>query len=715
MNTLYQRVEPKKSPETGESPESVEHRVKLENEQKQEAPEHGSPANDGPESPLETRRNSREDKIVISQDFFSSRALEWVVHLFAVSISIIGICWLRFLHVYWTDESTWTTSWAWVLLGLDGTLKALQFTTKVHTLLMIASIANITVNFSRRRLVDHKGVAFDNFWYTVNFITKDLRTIRLSIFILCSAILCQLVGLASVGVIQPSLGWWHVLDPYDGQALLLSIQSKKNETFPLTLNSTTMPTSTAGLEWDRDSCLTAAPQTSALTCPGYGFEVLKAWTLSNFQNNTAPNLTMAESITGARRILAAESIGNGAAIAATQSNWVIRLYALFTRYIQLHHLGLVNSISNPMYTSADPIYAPVVQVQCHAVDSANANHSGVRFRTNKLTNYTEAGAMWYDSTISWAVPSQTWNFSNCYQGLVNFTWVDLSTENAIERREDGQMTKLDTIWRPSIGAVATIPGMLGNQPTAYVVSCIVDARWGASSVWYEPTMNGTVRGNLSNPSVLTHSTVALNLDGSVPAKTKPRQQWGIGDPIHISPNWAKLLNTPGHIVDSSATATSIEAMLYNYITHLDDADYAVFTMTSNDGSFVTDSANLMEGAADKVATILSLAIADGLSRITDWAESLITLDTNGDNITYSYLNTLSDGMDYANRTSLYEEPNTFLRLRVQRYGWAYGWSTITILSIVVLLIHISMVVWYAGYRVRKGGERTELAARKKYI
>ncbi|KAK4069608.1 uncharacterized protein Triagg1_7032 [Trichoderma aggressivum f. europaeum] len=690
MNISYERAIPSESLGSKVKPEEIE--------VKQEGHEHDSQATAESKSSRKNTNKNREDRVVLSQPFLSSRALEWVVHLLAVSISIIGICWLRFLPVYWTDEPIWTTSWAWAFFDLDGNLKALQFITKVHTLLMIASIASITVNFSRRRLVGHKGVAFDNLWYTVNFITKDSATIGLSIFILCSAILCQLVGLASIGVIQPNLGWWHVPNPYGSQALPLYIQSKKNETFPLKLNSTTIPTSTAGLEWDMDSCLTAAPQTPAFACPGYGFEALGDWTLSNFQNHPSSNLTVVESITGAQRILAAESLGNGTVIAATQSNWVVRLYALFNRYIQLHHLGPVNSISNPMYTSADPIYAPVVQVQCHAIDGASANHSGISFLTNKLTNYTEAGAI-----------------CNGRNGLVNFNWVDLSSEKALEGRGGGQTTKLDSTWRPSIGAVATIPGMLGNQPTSYIVPCIVDARWAASSAWYEPSMSGTVKGNLSNPGILTRSTVGFNLDGSVPAKAKSRQQWGIGDPIHISPNWAELLNTPGHLVGSSITATSIEAMLYSYVTRLNNADFAVFTMTSSDGTFVTDSADLMERAADKVATILSLAIADGLSRITDWSDSLVVLDTNGDNITYSYLNALSDRNDYADWTSYDIEANTFLRLRVQRYGWAYGWSIITILSIVVLSMHISMVVWYTGYQFRKGGDSIELFAGKKYI
>lgn len=212
--------------------ENLESKVKEEIEEKQEDNKRDSHAGTGSKSFLKNTSKSCEDRVVLSQSFFSSPVLEWAVHLLAASISIIGIFRLLFLHVYWTDESTWTTSWAWAVFDLESILKALQFTTKVHTLLMIASIASMTVNFSRPRLVGHRDVAFgpsinsykidsatnilyiDNFWYTVNFITKDSATIGLSIFILCSATLCQLVGLASIGVIQPNLDWWHVPDPY---------------------------------------------------------------------------------------------------------------------------------------------------------------------------------------------------------------------------------------------------------------------------------------------------------------------------------------------------------------------------------------------------------------------------------------------------------------------------------------------------------------------
>lgn len=140
--------------------ESLERKVKSEIGEKQQDNERDSQAATGSKGSLKSTSKNGEDKAVLIQPFFSSRVLEWAVHLLAVSISIIGIFWLRFLNVYWTDESTWTTSWAWAFFGLDGILKALQLITNVHMLLMIASIANITVNFARPRLVGHRSVAF---------------------------------------------------------------------------------------------------------------------------------------------------------------------------------------------------------------------------------------------------------------------------------------------------------------------------------------------------------------------------------------------------------------------------------------------------------------------------------------------------------------------------------------------------------------------------
>lgn len=490
-------------------------------------------------------------------------------------------------------------------------------------------------------------------------------------------------------MIQPSLDWWHVSDPYSGQKLPLYLLIRDNETFPLVVNAAHYSKPMFGPDPNgpplyADACLT---QTSSIRwCPGFGFDALQAWAVSNYEGRIAPNLTMIETMTGLQRTLTADSVGRGAAIAATQSNWVVHLYGLFIRFLERNHPGLASLITYPMYTSADPIYAPVVQVQCHTVDANQTN--GVDFLTDSLTNFTDSGAVWYDAQMSWPVPDKAWNFSSSTsESLVNLTWVDLS------KGQDGQQ---QATWRPSIGAVVKMLGLVDGRPTSYVIPCIVDARWAASSASYQPTMSDVVISNLSDPAALAlkawgRTSVSAN------AKTKTRQQLGIGNVIQIDSQWARLLNAPGYSVKSWHNVTGIEAMLYSYIQAIDHANYSAFTPGPRDGRHGDDSADLMLDAADTVATIMSLVIADGLSRLSDAGLNVVVLDAKKDgNLTWAYL----DSDFYPANTQEVSQiaPFKSVSLQVQRYGWGYGWSTIIILDVIVLFMHLLMVISYTCYQ-----------------
>jgi hypothetical protein len=569
-------------------------------------------------------------------------------------------------------------------------------------MLIIASIGAIVLYFARRRLVGRKGIALGllmtsygidapesllsfKFWSALSFDTSKLdpAAIGLSLLLLFSAILCQLVGPASAGVIQPNLDWWHVSDPYNGQKLPVYLSARTNETYLMTLNKDTWPMVTLNPDdssylGDATVCLN---QTSLATwCPGYGLEAVQTWTLSDFLDHTAPNLTIVDS-TGTQRTLTADLVANGTAIATTQSNWVIHMYGLFVQFIKLHHLGLVDSITYPMYTSTDPIYAPVVQVQCHTVDANKTNV--VEFFTDNLTNYTESGASQYNPQLSWPVPKNSWNFDS-KDNDINFTWVDFS---------NGQD------WHPSIGAVAKIPGWVeGQQEGFYTIPCIIDARWAASSATYQPTISEIIMSNLTSPAAFA---LGANSSRSISAKAKanPRQQLGIGDAIQIDAEWADILNIYGYSSSPSYTNfTSIQLMLNSYITEISGTPYRAFAVELAHDTFVNNTAQLMQAAANTTATILSLAIADGLSRLSDTASDMLVLNTTGDgNVTWTFINSGSFGNESSEASHMAQF--TSLELQVQRYGWGYSWSIVIILDVVVLFIHVFMVVSYAGYQI----------------
>ncbi|KAM0514554.1 hypothetical protein ACHAPE_006850 [Trichoderma viride] len=713
MSTLYQRIAPNERSEP--TTIMIESRGSLEPEEAagNESPAHDSPAASKTITSTTTEVTNNQGKVILSRSLSTGHLLEWLIHFVAIGISI-GICLLHFKKIYWADESTLSKKWRWVSLvslDLNDIIKALQYAAKAHEILMVASIGAIVLYFARRRLVGREGIALgllmssyridtpanmlsSKFWSALSF-GASWKTVVLSLLLLVSAILSQLVGPASAGVMQPSLDWWNVSDPYNGRILPLHLSVRNGETYPLALNEinwplkTYDPNSNKFVPENATECLVAA--SSNLWCPAFGFDAVETWVASNYQDHATPNITVTGT-SGTQRTLTADLIADGTAIAATHSNWVIRMFGLFDVYLK-HHPGLASRpIALPMYTSTDPIYAPVVQVQCHAVVATET--STVSFLTDQLTNYTDSGADRYNPQIPWSVPQEAFDLHD-KSDSVHFTWVDLS------KTQDGQQ-QTTNMWRPSLGAVAKVPGWVDGQKSFYTIPCIIDARWAASTATYQPIISDIVISNLSSPAALANSTDSTS--ATPKRKPKPKaisgQQLGIGDAIQIGLNWAEALNPPVYFFDSTQNLTSIEAMLDTYIRVIENngTDYAAFTVGVNNNTYLNDTTQLMQAAANTTATILSLTIADGLSRLSDGTWNMVVLNTLGNgNVSWTAID--FDFYSTNSSEASFMKQFTSIRIQVSRYGWAYGWSAVIILDVVVLLMHVSMVVLYAGFHL----------------
>ncbi|UKZ72212.1 uncharacterized protein TrAtP1_013154 [Trichoderma atroviride] len=722
MSTLYQPISPNEPSESTtvmtESRGSLEHgaAVLQSGEARNESSGNGPPAASKRVNSTVTDI-SNEGTIVLSRSLSRGQLLECIIHFFAISVSI-GICLLHFLKVYWTDESTLSKRWRWVSsfvsLDINDIIKALQFAAKVHEILIVASIGAIVLYFARRRLVGDEGIALgllmssyridtpsnmlsSKFWSALSFDSSNLdpAAIGLSLLLLVSAILCQLVGPASAGVMQPSLDWWNVSNPYNGQPLPLYLSVRGNETYPRVLDNNTWPLHAYDPNIDR---FVAENATDCLTnavgswCPAFGVSVVENWAISNYEDHATPNITVTGT-SGTQRALTADLIANGTAIAATQSNWVIRMFGLFATYVKHRSAFAASSITLPMYTSTDPMYAPVVQVQCQAL-LPNDTRNSVRFLTDQLTNYTDSSADRYNPQLSWSVPPEALSLHN-QQDYAHFEWVDLSKQTTTG------------MWRPSLGAVAKIPGWVNGRPGFYIIPCIIDARWAASSAIYQPIISDVIISNLSSPADLaSRSNSADSISSKLRLKPKPkpisRQQLGIGDAIQIGLNWANLLDTPIYSSNDTRALTNIEAMLNIYV-RIDEnngTDYAAFTVGVNNNTYVRNTTQLMHAAENTTATILSLTIADALSRLSDGIEpwNLIVLNTTrGGNVTWTAID--FDYYSINSSDATFMKQFTSLRVQVHRYGWAYGWGAVIILDVVVLLMHVFMVVSYAGYHL----------------
>ncbi|KAK1242924.1 hypothetical protein MKX08_005736 [Trichoderma sp. CBMAI-0020] len=718
MSTLYQRVAPSEPSESTtivtESRTSLDHGAAM--LQSGEARNEGS--KDGPSVASEALTGK--GTVILRHSLSKGHLLEWLIHFFAISISI-GICSLHFKQQYWTDESVLSKKWRWVTrvsLDLNDIIKGLQYVAKVHEILIVASIGAIVLYFARRRLVGDEGITLgllmssyridrpanmlsSKFWSALSLDASSLdpATVVLSLLLLVSAILCQLVGPASAGVMQPSLGWWNVSDPYNGQMLPLSLSVRNDDAYPQALDQNTWPLETYNLNYgnytggNATACLIDIY--SSFWCPAFGLSSIATWVESNYENHAAPNITMTGT-SGTQRTLTADLIANGTAIAATHSNWVIRMFGLFATYVKHHPLLTASPIALPMYTTTDAIYAPVVQVQCAAF-LVNESTSTVTFLADQLTNYTNSGAERYHQ-VSWPVPRELWKPPK-RPNRVYFTWYDFSKD------QDGQQQTTTDMWRPSLGAVAKIPGWVYGQPDFYTIPCVIDARWAASSATYQPTISDIVISNLSNPAALTLNpggTYSISSNSRPKRKTKPKsislQSLGIGDPIQIGTEWANTLNAPGfHFVDTQ-DLTAIEMMLMTYIRgNENNTRIGTFTVGINNDTYLNDTTELMHAAANTTATILSLTIADALSRLGDAAWNMIALNTTESEVTWTAIN--FDYYDIRTSPPSFIQQFMSLRIQVHRYGWAYGLSAVVILNITVLLMHVFMVFSYAGYHL----------------
>lgn len=307
---------------------------------------------------------------------------------------------------------------------------------------------------------------------------------------------------------------------------------------------------------------------------------------------------------------------------------------------------------------------------------------------NFTTRLPNGGVDFYrEHPLGWELPQRYWNYTRTDLNTTNITWVDM------ERYFPGHKT--------SIGAVVTLPharstvyenGTELQFQDSLIVPCMVDVRWGKVAMSFDPRTDGVVQSNLSDPEVL-----APYFEEAFP--------WGLTTPsILISPAWASQLDVPvSHAWTGSGVCmngtTSMRRYFSPFIINDTFDNGEPFTTFLPPKFNTSDIPGLHKAMEETTATILSLAVADGVSRSSyQYGHGLVLRDNLNDTVlwadTFHQAGGLAKQPSNINSTDL--EGYTPLRWVVNRYGWAYGPDSITIkFGIAVLLIHAAMVVLYA--------------------
>ncbi|KAI0538281.1 hypothetical protein GGR58DRAFT_501430 [Xylaria digitata] len=241
---------------------------------------------------------------------------------------------------------------------------------------------------------------------------------------------------------------------------------------------------------------------------------------------------------------------------------------------------------------------------------------------------------------------------------VNITWIDASDLKSFDGRSISS----------SLGVLVTLPYFYelyltnGSNTTgqgSLLVPCIVDARWAAAEMVYDPNGDNVVGHNLTGLSKFVTEDV-----------WNPRQRWGLSEPIVIGPDHASLIDT------KNLTSDDIQTLFGELIS-----------------AFVEDrwiNASINGGPVTEQIIQQFLPGNKKFEPGTYISETCKTIAT----ILEAYLK-----IALVN-ASLILDPNVLINFDIERYGWGYGFnSPTTKFAIAVLLVHAIIVILYFVYYI----------------
>ncbi|KAK6079438.1 hypothetical protein SCUP234_05607 [Seiridium cupressi] len=638
-----------------------------------------------------------------------------LIHLVALGASA-AVLQLSFRNVYWSDETNWDRKWYLMGLGQQDSLNGLQFVAKIHEILVVASLSSMVIHIVRRKLVGENGIPFGllvgayqvgsaEYLFSGSFghpFLKSLypfnwKTFVVALSLALAIIYANMIGPASAVALIPNLDWWPVADPFGGQMLKSYMGLNFTEDYPVYVSTADMKASDVG------DCNVTNP---GILCPGGGYSDIEQWAYAWSQEGIIYDIAMSSSLVRAKRELAfrfarSTTSSPGVAFATTLKSSAAMMADLFWQYVSANGVGMVGSVERAqlMSTDSSQLYAPLVQVQCTSIDydAAVNGDVDVSFETKLLNNFSSTNA--YKMGNNWSIPPNLWNYNHSGRAL-DFRWVDASQLSS----GDGGMS------HATIGAIATVPSLSiwtwenGSETIEQkmtLVPCLVDARWAAVQITYDPKNSLIVKHNLSDMSVFVESN--------------DRNQLGLSDTISIEPAWAELLNPtwPSYgdfkwNASDYQNLTAMEFLLYEFIVPSTDGngnEYFGFVPPQN-----TSNQDYFANISSIVGSLLSMVVTDGLARVSH-GSSLMELKPEHDgNVTLVNLQFMAGGekMDPFKLSVSALGNYVPVSFKAQRWGYGYGLKSQTVLfAVSVLFLHALLCTCYFAstfvFWSRKGG------------
>jgi hypothetical protein len=648
-------------------------------------------------------RKAPNGKVKLQPGFFRG-LLAWstVIHFVALASTLLAVS-LNIRNWYWADADP--TGRGLLFRDIQQSQDVLQFVAKLHGNIIVASLSAIVLHIVRRMLVGD-GVSWGlmagayqvgaaSWFFSWDFLGPLLtpgkrRNWLFGLGLGFAFVYSAIVAPASAIVILPKLSWWPVKSPYDGgagSALTTYTVTPYGSMYPESLTEIENPT--------MEDC-----KVNMARCPGFGFSSIRnlvgEWGLSGKDPATSIKARGSD----ANRVLRASPMysvfdKSYVGVASTLPAPIVETMGLFADFVERETsaAGAASDILQPRFRPAQDTFASLVQVECtpfsyHDYVETGKGEGTPGFRASGLRNLGLVPGSkddGYQSSSQWDLPESQWNIDQELDETT-FKWVDVVTG--------------DSSTQPSLGALFTIPfarnTTRGLAQDSLILPCVIDARWAKVDVHYDPKTSNTIGHDLDDLSILGKFWGRTN-GTSLPKDFEAKR-------VRLSPTWANLLD--GELpdpFDNLSETNAIKALL-EFFFGLND-------MLDNDGvkSFEPPIRRLGrdkdKAVAATVATILSLVVAEGMSR-QQFPEQYVARveDFNNGTSLLAPLWYRAAGFAEGRRVYSQEVIDTWTALdwKVERYGWGYSMQppttkaavAILLTHVLVLLVYLVYVAWF---------------------
>ncbi|KAL2139062.1 hypothetical protein VTI28DRAFT_5847 [Corynascus sepedonium] len=579
-----------------------------------------SPPDSGPignAEPVSELRSTKAKPVVLEN---TARLWDSSVHLLPLGLSIFLVV-INVQRWYWFSEED---AEDWWFISSDSVFNLLQFAAKVHELLIIASLAALTLKLFKRRLVDSRipfglltgayrvgdipyifsrsfyGAAWGGYW-------------PLALILFVNTILATLVGPSSAILMVPDQDWYPL--PRAFSKILqprVYYDLRPNETWPRVVGAA-LPNETDQLE--RCKGLVGW---YAYWCPAAAYSDLWNWVRERAYAELDGDLTSQDPTGRVRRRLAAKQEFRGAEVMTTISLSSLVTTGRFLSFIEADRdrprstetrIGTISE--TPRFklesTQESTIFQPLVQTQCEVYNQAELSDDYVPFYpTSSLRCLGDANC---ENMLraNWYVGADIWRNVSYYRPRIGWT-----TSNASETS--------------TLRTAAIFPYRNGTTFGTYIVPCTIIAHWMPATLSISPGESDFVTSNVTEAVLndLSRALIENVFDRSIDA---------VGPAISMAGDWVEYLfptvnvTLPDGTIQEESQLTGILEPLVGEFS-VGNRSVLVFDPAGDQNTDDVHVSENVERTRRFMQKIYGTVVTEGLARVASRSESWLVRSSN---------------------------------------------------------------------------------------